>query len=127
METYTVTFMQRRGYLHALVTGTNSAQNVAAYLEEVLRECQARAVRHVLIEERLEGRRLSFGHVYRLAAQGGDRALRHVSCVAYVDANAEDDAMKFAETVAVNRGLRVQVFRALAEAQAWIEAQVAQG
>ena len=36
--TYTLTMAQKPTYLHVIVTGRNTKDNVARYLEEVLRE-----------------------------------------------------------------------------------------
>jgi hypothetical protein len=40
--------------------------------------------------------------------------------IAYVDVNAQGSLMKFAEDVAVNRGLRVRVFGTVADAERWL-------
>jgi hypothetical protein len=40
--------------------------------------------------------------------------------IAYVDVNAQGPLMKFAEDVAVNRGVRVRVFGTVAEAERWL-------
>jgi hypothetical protein len=50
---YKVTFTQKSGFLHAIVTGQNTKENVQGYLKDVLRECMARQCVRVLIEERL--------------------------------------------------------------------------
>jgi hypothetical protein len=83
--TYKLTVEQKPAYLHVIVTGQNSKENV-------------------LIEERLDAKRFA----------GILRAL------AYVDVKAEGSLMEFAETVAVNRGLPVQVFSNVAEADRWL-------
>jgi hypothetical protein len=50
---YELRFEQKPTYLHAVVTGTNSKETVAAYLDDIQRECVARNC-CVLIEERWE-------------------------------------------------------------------------
>lgn len=40
--TYELTIDQKPTYLHAVVTGRNSPENVARYLKEVIRECTDR-------------------------------------------------------------------------------------
>ena len=40
--------------------------------------------------------------------------------VAYVDVNSAGDLMKFAETVANNRGVPMTVFNTVAEAEQWL-------
>ncbi len=117
---YRLTFVQEPTYLHAIVTGSNSVENVARYIEGVVFECTVRGCQRVLIEECLEGPRLNTTNVFRLASEGSSRAHGYFTAIAYVDVNAEGDLMKFAETVAVNRGLPVRVFASVADAQAWL-------
>jgi hypothetical protein len=122
---YRLTITPAADYLHVLVTGTNSAEAVAAYLAEVQRECLARGCFRVLIEEHLEGPRLTTFPVFKIAAEGSARALGIMQAIAYVDAHAEGELMQFAETVAKNRGLPVAVFRDVADARAWLASRPA--
>jgi hypothetical protein len=118
--TYQLTIDQKPSYLHAVVTGENTRENVAGYLAEVLRECAARGCFRVLIEERLEGPRLKTLDVFEIAAQGSRQVLGRLEAMAYVDVNAEGGLMRFAETVASNRGMPVSVFPTVAEAEQWL-------
>jgi hypothetical protein len=118
--TYKLSIEQKPAYLHVIVTGRNSRENVALYLEEVLRECTARRCFRVLIEERLEGPRLGTIDVFQIATEGSMHALGMLEAVAYVDVNAEGDLMQFAETVAVNRELPAAVFPTVADAEKWL-------
>jgi len=124
--TYKLTYTEMPGYLHAIVTGVNSLENVAQYLEDVLQECQARHIRRVLIEEQLEGPRLRTMDVFQIAAEGSTRAQGYFEAVAYVDVNAQGDLMKFAETIAVNRYLPVSVFRSVRDAEVWLQEKAGQ-
>ena len=117
---YKLALKQEPSYLHVIVTGLNSWENVASYLAEVMRECMARRTYRVLIEERLEGPRLGTMDVYQVASEGADRAKGLFEAIAYVDANAKGRLMEFAETVAVNRGLPVTVFATVEEAKKWL-------
>jgi hypothetical protein len=117
---YTLTFTQQPTYLHAVVTGENSVENVRSYVKQVRQECAGRGFSRVLIEERLLGPRLNIVDVFRIAAEGSALALGQVHTIAYVDVNAQGDLMKFAEDVAVNRFLRVAVFATVAEAERWL-------
>jgi len=121
---YKLTISQKRGYLHAVVTGPNTRENVAGYLEEVRAECSARDCFRVLVEEHLEGPRLEAMDVFEIASEGSDRARGKIQALAYVDVNAEGDLMHFAETVAVNRGLPVALFQTVAEAERWLSSVV---
>jgi hypothetical protein len=118
--TYKVTFGRKAGYLHAVVTGTNTKANVMRYLADILHECVARDCFRVLIEERLEGPRLGTMDIFDIAS-GQSRDAGRLPIIAYVDVNATNTSdMKFAEDVAVNRGTFVRVFSSLADAELWI-------
>jgi hypothetical protein len=122
---YQLTVKQEPGYLHAIVTGTNDAETVARYLEELRRECLARQCFRLLIEERLEGPRLGTFPVYKVVSEGSERARGLLRGIAYVDVHAEGQLMGFAETVAVNRGLPIAVFASVAQAREWLAQSIA--
>jgi hypothetical protein len=118
--TYRLTIAQNPTYLHVIVSGQNSRENVLRYLEETFRECIARNCFRVLIEERLDGPRLGTLDVFQIASEGSSKAGRIIKAIAYVDVNAQGGLMKFAETVAVNRMLPVVVFPTVADAEKWL-------
>jgi hypothetical protein len=120
---YTLNLDFRQSYVHALVTGRNTRQNVLDYMADIARECAARDVRYVLIEERLEGPRLGTMDVFEIASQQGRPLGSGVRGIAYVDVNASGDLMKFAEDVAVNRGYPVRVFSNVTDAENWLVAK----
>lgn len=118
---YKVTFDLKDGYLHVVATGTNSKENVERYLEDTLHECVARNCFRLLIEERLEGPRLDAMDIFNIASRGQGHAGGHRLIIAYVDVNARSASlMKFAEDVAVNRGIFVRVFPSVADAERWM-------
>jgi hypothetical protein len=118
---YNLAIEQKPGYLHAVVTGTNSRENVVHYLVDMLRECVTRDCFRVLIEERLEGTRLGTMDVFRISSGANRPIAGRNPIIAYVDVNAtSDSAMKFAEDVAVNRGFSIRVFRSVATARQWL-------
>jgi len=117
---YRLRLDQEPAYLHAIVTGHNSRENVTRYLEEIRRECAARGCRRLLIEERLEGPRLGTMDVFDIAADASGRTDGLLGAIAYVDVNADGGWMGFAENVAVNRGLPVRVFASVADAKKWL-------
>jgi len=110
-------------YLHITVTGTNSKATVAAYLENVVQECRERHCDKVLIEENLVGPRLGMTDIYEIVSEHGRKAAGVLRAIAYVDLNAKDDSMLFAETVAVNRDVPVRVFNSVDDAEDWISGQ----
>jgi hypothetical protein len=115
--TYKLEISQQPGYLHAIVTGRNSVENVKRYLEEIRGECIARNCFRILVEERLDGPRLGTLDVFLIVAEESGKGRETIRELAYVDVNAEGDTMQFAETVAVNRGMRVAVFSTVADAE----------
>lgn len=118
---FSVTLDERPAYLHAVVTGENTQENVMGYLREILQQCIARGCARVLIEERLSGPRLGPVEVFDIAAQGSGEAAGALKAIAFVDVYADGSAtMKFAENVAVNRGLPVRMFGSVAEAEEWL-------
>jgi hypothetical protein len=117
---FDLTFIQKSGYLHAVVTGLNTRENVEAYLANVLRECHELRCSRVLIEERLEGPRLGPVDVFDIAAGGSNRIGGVLQTIAYVDVHGATDTMKFAETVAINRGAPVRIFATVADAEKWL-------
>lgn len=117
---FEVVFHQRPAYLHAVVTGANTKANVTGYLNEILRECTTRRAARLLIEERLEGPRLGMVDVFDIAADGSGRIAGIFEAIAFVDVYSMGGTMKFAETVAVNRGAPVRMFGSVAEAERWL-------
>jgi len=118
--TYQLQIVEKPTYLHAIVTGSNTMENVTGYLAALLRECEARQVFNVLIEERLTGRRLETWDIYQIASDNSALARGVFRAIAYVDVNAGGDLMKFAETVANNRGVPLNLFATVAEAETWL-------
>jgi hypothetical protein len=118
--TYKLTVDPKPSYLHIVVTGRNSRENVVRYLQETLRECAARNCFNVLIEERLVGPRLGTFEVFQIASVEGSKARGQMRAIAYVDVNAEGDSMQFAGTVAANRAVPVAVFSTVADAEKWL-------
>ncbi len=119
---FRVRLQQCPTYLHFTVTGDNSHDSVAGYMEEVLRECTARQCFRVLIEERLEGPRLGTMQVFALVSRGSERFRGALQAMAFVDVNAAGDLMRFAENVAVNRAIPVRVFAGVTAAEEWLRA-----
>jgi hypothetical protein len=119
---YQLTVVEKTAFLHAVITGQNTKENVASYLEDLLRECLSRGFSKVLIEERLDGPRLGTSDVFAIVSQASARTLGKMRAIAFVDVNAEGGMMRFAETVAVNRALPVTVFASVADAEKWLVA-----
>lgn len=122
---YQLAISEKPGYLHVVVTGENSRENVSRYMEVVIRECTLRQCFRVLVEERLEGPRLGTLDVFEMVAAGTTRFLRTLKAMAYVDVNATSpEMMSFAENVAVNRAFPVRMFTTVAAAENWLNADL---
>ena len=117
---YKLTITQKPTYLHIIVTGQLSEENVLRYFEEIHRECTARNCFRILIEENLDGPRLSVIKVFELVLKESNKSRGLFEAIAYVDVNAVGDSMKFIENVAVNHGLPVTVFSTVVNAEKWL-------
>ena len=120
---YTMHVEPRGTYLYITVTGENSPDTVSHYLSEIHDWCLQHNCPNVLLVENLSGPGLRTSSIYELVSEKSARAARVVGRMAYVDINPAHDLgeMKFAENVAVNRGISVQVFATVQEAEAWLE------
>jgi hypothetical protein len=117
---YELTIHEKSNYLHAIVNGTVSRDNVDRYVKEILGECLARKCFRVLVEERLDGPPLGALDVFEVASQGSMAALGVMQAIAFVDINADVSLIKFAETVAVNRAIPMKTFPTVAAAEKWL-------
>jgi len=119
---YSIAIEQRDKYLYVRVRGDNVPATIMRYLKEAYEACRDTQCPNVLIEENLDGPTLGVLEVFEVVSKNS-HVFPVVQRVACVDVNpAHDPArMKFAETVAVNRGLNVRNFATLSEAVTWIE------
>jgi hypothetical protein len=119
---YTLKIRNQGTYLHMIAEGDSTAEDVAGYLSEGLKKCIELRCPNVLIEENLKGPSLSIFAVYEIVTNICWQAATVVRHVAYVDTNPESkkEVNQFAETTAVNRGVNVKLFDAVAEAENWL-------
>lgn len=123
---YQVDIEDRGTYLHARVRGPNTPQVTRKYLDELDERCAALGRRGLLIEEHLVGPSLSTMDIFRIASDvQGDRR-PYPWAVAFVDVSEHRSPTKlrFAEDVAVNRGVNLRVFERVEDAEKWIVTQV---
>jgi hypothetical protein len=117
---YHLTLEEHPGYLHATATGTHTPENALRFLKEVHEACTQRGYSAVLLEMNLAGPSLDSTSIFRVIAQRSMDAAG-LKKIAYVDASSRDpEKMKFAETVAINRGVNVRLFQDLALAKEWM-------
>ena len=119
--TYRLSLHSHPKYLHASVTGTHTPENVARFLREVHEACMAQGLGCVLVEVNFTGPSLATGSIYDVVSRQAPQA-KVLRRVAYVDATPrQHEKKKFAETVALNRGVNVRLFTEVAEARRWLE------
>jgi len=118
--TYELKVSPKPTYLHFIVTGPNSVKTILRYVDDINRECAARKCFRILIEERLDGKRLQLTDVFKLVQDLSIKNRGIFQAIAYVDVNAKDDSMKFAETASVNRMMPLAVFATVADAEKWL-------
>jgi len=117
---FEVTCSEKPGYLHAVVTGTNAPESVVGYMDAIRAECRRLDCYRVLIEENLEGPRFDEMEIFALITGNSADSLGYFEALAYVDLQQDFEVVKFAETVAVNRGIPIAVFSSVADAENWI-------
>jgi len=117
---FDLTFENRGNFLHARVTGSNTPESVKGYMNGVRLECEKRDCFRVLIEENLEGPRFDEMEIFALISAGSADARGFFEAIAYVDAQQEFDRVKFAENVAINRGIPIAVFGSVQDAENWL-------
>jgi hypothetical protein len=122
---YEMRMIHENDYLHVLVTGDNTPADVAGYLDQIRQACAEHGFSKVLIEENLTGPPLRTGDIYDVVTAASAGVAPGIRYIAFVDTNPAHEfaQMKFAETVAVNRGVNVKVFRDVPSAVAWIRSR----
>jgi len=119
---YVLTVGRQTKFLHVKVTGHNTPQTVKRYLTEVGDVCLSNQCRSVLIEENLEGPSLGTFDIFAIVSEGSNQLKLSVDRIAYVDLNRSHDPalMRFAVTVAINRGVNVRLFENACDAETWL-------
>ena len=121
-KSYQLTIDKNPEYWHFRVTGPNTADVVRSYLADIYYACAQGDCSSILVEEDLTGRGLGLLDIFEVVTEGSERTWPYIRRIAYVDTNPEHSPpdMKFAETVAVNRGVNIHTFATVPEAVAWL-------
>ena len=120
MTPYRLVLHEEQGYLHAEVSGDHTPDNAKRFLEESYRACVGRGYSALLLEMNLSGPSLESGTIFGVLQSRSPQGST-LRKIAYVDASQRDpEKMRFAETVAKNRGVNVRLFRALDDAKQWM-------
>lgn len=117
---YGVQVDPKGSYLHVTVTGQNGRETVIGYFEEIRTACRTRDCYRVLVEERLEGPRFSLADLGQLMAEVAASAGATFEALAYVDVNAESDAVQRLAGQVTQPGSSVGVFATVPDAERWI-------
>jgi len=114
------------GYLHIRVRGDSDVPTTARYMEDMFRACKRRDCAYLLIEENLQGERLSMGDIFQLISEKIDELRLKIRVVAFVDASGQHSIsnLEFAEDVIENRGITVRHFATVKDAAEWLRAQI---
>ncbi len=123
---YSFTVEAKEGYLHILVRGRNDAATIRRYIQDTLAASIAHSCPNILIEENLEGPPLAVGDIFHIVAEATASAKPAVHRIAFVDVNPDHGTsnMKFAETVAQNRGMMMNAFSVVADAEKWLLSKI---
>jgi hypothetical protein len=120
MTPFQVSLIEESGYLHARAEGPRTPENVLKFFAEVQRACVQAGHAAVLLEMNLEGPSLDAGDIFRVISRGSAEA-QGLRRIAYVEASIENpDKARFAETVALNRGVNVRLFADVESAAHWL-------
>ena len=120
MTPYRLILKQEPGYLHATVTGEHNAENALRFLTESFDECIRTGGTALLLEFNLAGRSLGSSIIFDVVSKRTAQAVKLRKIAYYDNSDRDPEKVKFAETVARNRGVNVRLFRALDEAKAWL-------
>ena len=115
------------GYVHVRVRGNSDLPTTARYMEDMFRACKEHCCTHLLIEEHLEGERLSMGDIFQVISERIDELRLTIRTVAFVDASGghSTSTLTFADNVITNRGITVSHFATVQDAVAWLRKQIA--
>jgi hypothetical protein len=114
-------FVDHPGYLHATAVGPRTPENAYRFLADTYQEVLKRGYSAVLLEMALTGPSLDLGSIFRIISERSADG-RALAKVAYVDPNANPQRAAFAETVGLNRGVNVRLFRDVESATTWLTA-----
>ena len=117
---YRLVLAEHPGYLQATVTGTHNPENALRFLTESFAACIKTGHTSLLLEFNLAGRSLDSTSIFDVVSKRTGVAAK-LRRIAYYDNSERDlDKIKFAETVARNRGVNVRLFQDLGAAKAWL-------
>lgn len=120
VKPYKITFKYRPTYVHAHVVGKKySYEILMQYFSEIVEACKKKDLKQVLVEEEIS-EITSLVDVFRTASELPQLGFSRIR-LAFVDHYAKhEDINKFGLLVAAKRGMDVQIFDSVAEADKWL-------
>lgn len=116
--TINLTFEHRETYLYALVTGEDSYENCLSSWTQITEKVKAFGLNRVLVHEELTGR-ITEGELFSLLQEIIPLGIG--IRIAFFDPDIKHEAFNLlGGLVAQNRGIDVQMFKSLEEAEQWI-------
>lgn len=117
---YSFTLDVQPTYLWARGFGDRTPQNMLRFFKDVYESCAEQGIWSVLLEISFTGPSMGTTNVFEVVSKGSRDGMK-LERIAYVEAGLGDvELARFAETVAVNRGVNVRLFRDTAAARAWL-------
>ena len=107
-------------YLQATVTGAHNAENALRFLTEAFAACAKTGRTALLLEFNLSGRSLESSSIFDVVSKRTAQALKLRKIAYYDNSERDPEKVKFAETVARNRGVNVRLFNDLDAAKGWL-------
>jgi hypothetical protein len=119
---YRLILTQQPEYLHATVTGAHNAENALRFLTECFEACTRTGSTALLLEFNLAGPSLQSSIIFDVVSKRTAQAVKLRKIAYYDNSERDPEKVKFAETVARNRGVNVRLFRDLDAAKGWLTA-----
>jgi hypothetical protein len=126
---YRLVITEHPGYLQATVTGSHNAANALRFLTETFAAITKSGHTSLLLDYRLTGPSLDSSSIFDVVAKRtveGSK-LRRIAYVDHSGHGRDPEKMKFAETVALNRGVNVRLFHELEDARRWLSEPTTRG
>lgn len=108
-------------HLHAIGSGTHSADNLRRFLNDTHLAALAQKSKSVLIEVRFAGPSIDLASLYSIIQDKSVDAML-LKRIAYVDTTQRlPERAEFAELAANKLGVNARAFRCVADARRWLE------
>ena len=121
MAGYQITIVEKPSWVHATGVGERTPENAMRFLKDVSAACEKSGHSKVLLEMRFTGPSMDTTDIFHVISQRSASGAK-LRRIAYVEGGGNQDTARFAETVAMNRGVNVRLFDSVAAAEKWLSA-----